>query len=944
MTWGQERRTALIERDAAISVLQRAVRAAAEGEGSLILVEGAAGLGRSSLLDAAAAEAQVAGLLTLRASGGEVEQATTFSIVTDLLRPAVDPNDVEIFRGAAKLARPLFTSEKTEGRPMSRFHGLVWTISNLSEKKPLALIIDDAQWADLTSLGFFNYLTRHLTELPVVVVMAVRLGELHENFDQLVGLRSQGASYGITLDALSERGCLAMLRTLGLQVTDDAGRVCLEMTKGVPSAIAGLAKGISGHEVVDAESLRASLRTTAVGSPGLMWASQTLASEEIDVCRAVAVLGHDATPERIARLLGRDRLQTSEIISTLVLIGLLRIEPSLGFVHPPDRAGCYAELAPEARGEMHRLAARLLLDEEERLPRIAAHLLQTEPSGEPWVADALEEAARDAMTEGAPELAVRYLDRALAESLDPKSKGRLLSQLAIACAAAGNDRYRRHLAQATGLLDSTEEVAEVFYEVGRHLYGKGMLVDACEVLDEALVRVGDQGPLGTRLRTLYLLTARLEPSRRPSVIRELGDLRIDGDVEDSLSGRLLLMEAALASIRNCEPYMRAVQLMLRAMPGPDEFLDEAVLTTLIPQMIPCLTWCDHLKETNALAVRAIADARESGSLLAYANVGSYAALGMYMRGYVKEAEALGRQALDALPFVWSVAVPYAATITAYSSIERGDLDAAEEALRQAEGREWEDVVERPFYLEARGRLRALKGDLPGAIEDLRESGRLMVSLIGTNNPAMLGWRSRLARLQIAAGDSDDSFDLIDEEIYYARAFGAPRALATALRVSGEARNEVEPIEEALSLLDGSLARLERAYCSLALGKVLFAKGSNKEAREALIEALMVGEMAGSVAIQDEARQALRVAGAKPRRPVVTGIAALTPGELRVARFAARGYSNREIAEALFVTVKAVEWHLGNAYRKLGIRSRIQLKEAIGGGASSGAPDESPPAG
>ncbi|MFP5326431.1 MAG: hypothetical protein ACLGHT_02985, partial [Acidimicrobiia bacterium] len=674
---------------------------------------------------------------------------------------------------------------------MSRFHGLLWTISNLSDARPLALLVDDVQWADPTSLRFFNYLSRHLSELPVALIAALRPGEFGENFEYLVALRSQPAIRSIVLPPLSPQGCAAVLRAFGHEIAADGGDACLEVTGGVPRTVVTLAESVGDAQVLDGRVIRQALQA----SQATLRSRLDLSPDGLAVCCAVAVLGHDATVDRVAVLLGSSGPQVESIVESLVIKGVLRLKPILGFVRATDRAELYGDIPAPEKAEMHLRVARLLLDQEERLPRVAAHLLLTDPGEGDWVASALEEASRDALAEGAPELGVRYLERALEEPLDAARRARLLALSAPACVAAGDNRYRRRLTEAIELLGSDDEVAEVYHEVGRNLYGTGRLTEACEVLDEALATITDDGPARSRLRTLYLLTARLEPQRRTEVLREIGTT-VEARVEDRASGRLLLMEAALASIRACEPHTKAAGFALRAIPPPGEPFDEVAITTLVPQLIPTLTWCDLLEEAHRVVGRALSDARASGSLLAYANAGTYGAMERYVQGYIREAEALGQQALDALPFVWSLAMPYAATMTAYASMERNDLEAAEDALRRTEGPGWADTVERPFYLEARGRLRALKGDLAGAMDDLTESGRLMVQLIGTNNPAMLGWRSRLARVRVEAGRREGALDLVDEEIEHARAFGAPRPLATALRISGELRAVIGPIEEA----------------------------------------------------------------------------------------------------------------------------------------------------
>jgi ATP/maltotriose-dependent transcriptional regulator MalT len=140
---------------------------------------------------------------------------------------------------------------------------------------------------------------------------------------------------------------------------------------------------------------------------------------------------------------------------------------------------------------------------------------------------------------------------------------------------------------------------------------------------------------------------------------------------------------------------------------------------------------------------------------------------------------------------------------------------------------------------------------------------------------------------------------------------------------------VELLGAGVEALEGSPARLELARGLVLLGGAMRRLGRPKEAREPLRECLEMAHRFGAVAIAAEARAELLAAGARPRRPVTTGVDALTPGERRVAGMAASGMSNREIAEDLFVTVKAVQWHLRNVYRKLGVSERSGLPVALG---------------
>ena len=135
--------------------------------------------------------------------------------------------------------------------------------------------------------------------------------------------------------------------------------------------------------------------------------------------------------------------------------------------------------------------------------------------------------------------------------------------------------------------------------------------------------------------------------------------------------------------------------------------------------------------------------------------------------------------------------------------------------------------------------------------------------------------------------------------------------------------------QAVAIPGSGAAQLERARAHAAAGAALRRAGSPVEARERLRLAVDLAHRCGATALEDEALAELRAAGGRPRRRLVTGAGALTPSERRVADLAAAGRQNREIAEALVVTLDTVEYHLRNAYRKLGIAGRAGLREALG---------------
>jgi DNA-binding NarL/FixJ family response regulator len=145
---------------------------------------------------------------------------------------------------------------------------------------------------------------------------------------------------------------------------------------------------------------------------------------------------------------------------------------------------------------------------------------------------------------------------------------------------------------------------------------------------------------------------------------------------------------------------------------------------------------------------------------------------------------------------------------------------------------------------------------------------------------------------------------------------------------GRSADAVEPLREAVEVLEASELRLEHAYALHDLGAALRRAGARREARVPLRVALELAVACDAARLRDRARDELLASGARPRRIATTGRDALTPAELRVAELAAQGRANREIAQELFVTIKTIETQLSQAYSKLGIHGRSQLVDAL----------------
>jgi DNA-binding CsgD family transcriptional regulator len=189
-----------------------------------------------------------------------------------------------------------------------------------------------------------------------------------------------------------------------------------------------------------------------------------------------------------------------------------------------------------------------------------------------------------------------------------------------------------------------------------------------------------------------------------------------------------------------------------------------------------------------------------------------------------------------------------------------------------------------------------------------------------------------ARAQAMLDRRDEALALAQAALAGARATGAPRGVGIALRTLGlveEPPRREEALREAVEVLAGSGAKLERARALVELGASIRQDNRPREARGPLQEGFELADACGAVPLADRAVEELAASGVRPRRRAERDADALSPAERRVAMLAAEGRSNREIAQALFVTRKTVETQLGAAYRKLGISSRHQLAGHLG---------------
>ncbi|MBV9193239.1 MAG: AAA family ATPase [Solirubrobacterales bacterium] len=937
---------ALLERDAALERIDQRLRDAIAGGGSLLLLEGPAGIGKTRLGLAARQRGRQLGLVTLRARGSELERDFAYGVVRQLFEAplvAASPSErAELLAGAAGRAARLFgvavpqddVADALLDPSFAILHGLYWLCANLGRRSPLLLCVDDAHWADTASLRFLTYLGRRLEELPIAVVAAARPPQSPEGSPLVAALAAEGSATVLVLAPLSEQAVAELVRLgLGAEVEPAFARACHEATGGVPFLVEELVRtiGEEGIEPTAAGSSRISgLAPHAVSQSVVQRLGRTSAAAG-ELARAAAVLG-EAELRLAAGLAALEPSAGVVAADELAAAGILEQGRPLRFVHPIVRAAVETDLSPGERARLHAAAAHLLEDEGASTDRIAAHLLATDPTGDDWVVESLRAAASAAVANGATDSALAYLRRALAEPPSAPLRPDVLLELGFAESYAGDPQAVADLEAALATaVDATAQVS-ITLALGRMLQIGGRNREALAVFDRTRARLANGDPSGAiMLEGAVLGAAQLdaetaaEAAPRIAALRRLAEE--EADTPSSVFGTL-----AFAAVMANEPTETAARLALRALEGAPNLLPEAVdRPPFFYHACITLTLAERYEEALPRFDDAIADARRLGSLPHVLGLSCYRALAHRGIGNLADAEADARVALETGPRPPGFHAALALAVLLETLAERGEFDTAEAAdQRYPLAEQFPTMIHAGVLRASRGRLRLAELRPAAALDDLLAAGDLFARL-RTPNAMTVPWRSDAALAQLALGAQNEAKALAGEEVALAKAFGGPRMLGIALRAAGLAEGGTRGIgllRQAVYVLESSPARLERARAMADLGAALRRAGQRIQSREILRPALDLAHRCGALGLTERTRTELIAAGGRPRRLVLTGLDSLTPSERRVAQLAAAGLPNREIAQHLFITARTVEGHLTHTYQKLDITSREQLPDAL----------------
>jgi DNA-binding CsgD family transcriptional regulator len=929
--------TEVFERESERVVLGRALAEARASRGGLTFIEGPAGIGKTRLLELARERAEFDGISVLVGRGGELERDYAFGVVRQVYEQVVASDAGRrraLTAGAARLAAPVldFASgavdepESTHGA----LHGLYWLTVNLADEAPLLVTVDDLQWVDVPSLRFLVYLTRRLDGLPIALICSRRTGDGSAGVGLVEELALELRSDPIRPAPLSPDAVVELLsEAFGEQPADAVASACYEVTGGNPFLLRELVTELraGGRPLRDvAPSDIRHLGPERVATALLLRVGRLHPSAPA-LAQALAVLGESAPSGVAGRLADLGSQDAADLVGKLREISVLAANGHR-FVHPIVRASVYEDLSPARRAMLHAKAAAVLLEAGASSDTVAAHVLASEPGSISGAGATLRSAAAAATQRGALESAAVYLQRALEEQIDDEERAHVLAALGDTehDLALGSAR-ERYLAA----IDLTDDPIERARFTNALAWASGPLPDVhlrqLPLYERALGDASDDAELTAMLRAACLFVAQTSPQRAQSSESDVEKL---AELQGMTAGeRLLLSFAARRGLMSGRASADEVATLAERAAKKPVTIRRNPQPVWLLNVADCLNATERWNVGERLFDGMIAEAERGGSLFGYTIASYFRAVLRHTKGDLKLAEEDASAALEAgekLFEGWNL---------------RPIIDVFADAGRAAEG---EELLEHHGYageipplrpltplLIARGRMRINAGDVARGRADLDDAlGRMQAG--GSRGPVGLDAKVALAPALHGIGEQEAALALADDALASARAWGTSRLLGGALRARGlVARNPAERLDllrESARVFEGSPILLWRAETLIDLGAALHVKGERTEARNALALGLDLADRSGADPLAERAEDELARAGARPRRRALTGVAALTASERRVARMAADGLSNKEIAQALFVTLRTVEMHLSRAYAKLEIASRRELPKAL----------------
>jgi DNA-binding CsgD family transcriptional regulator len=880
---------------------------------ALLMLEGEPGIGKTTLMRAAVEAARERGAHVLACTASASETRLSYAALADLLRSVDD----EVLGGLPQPQREaldgaLLRAGAGGGEVDRRAVGTaaLSVLEALAAEAPVVVAIDDVQWLDRPSAHMVEFCARRLP--GGVGLLASR--RVDEESAWTAGLLRVHSTEQVEVRALAGLTMPDLQRLLRERLPEPLDRRTLLRVHGA-----------SGGNPFYAIELARALPADAPPAPALplppslddVVAARIAVLEPAveEALLAVAVVAYP-TIELLERVLGPDaaeRIDEAEALGMLELDGV-----RLRFTHPLLAAGVYARATSGRRRAMHRRLADAVTDLEERARHLAF-------AGLPDAVPALMDASEHLRARGAPDAAAELLEIALTVGGDET----LRQQAAQRHFEAGESRRARALVEETiAALPPGPARAASLLLLGEIHYKGDSFTAAHAALEQAAAEAGDDDRLHILIDLRRSFTgwniagppAAVEPVQ--AALARAERLGHPGLLNQAL-GSSVLVDYCVGRGLDDARLAQALELEAFDAPPGSEFTPSVLATFLY-------MWCGRLDEARDTLRKALTSHAHRGEEHALAWTEYIRVWLEFWCGDLPAATAIAESGVERL-LMLETETGRALALTSQGLVDAlaGRVDDARRACAEAvavyQQATWNGGI--GWALNALGFAELSAGDYEAAAAALGPFAALVVES-GMPEPTAGGWLfvGDAAEALVGVGRVDEAEAIVallelrgaERDRPWAIAAGA-RGRALLLAAAGDVEGAEGALERALEAHERLPMPLERARTLLALGRVLRRQRKRLAAKAALDEALTLFRAAGSARWVEQAETEGAALGLRPGSPYE-----LTPSEERVARLAASGLTNREVAAALIVSRKTVEAHLARVYQKLGIHSRAEL--------------------
>jgi DNA-binding CsgD family transcriptional regulator len=919
--------TSVVGRDAELASLHDFVERVPAGSAALVL-EGEAGMGKTTLWRAAVEHAENLGLTVLQAQPVESETTLSYAGIDDLLDPvleeALQPLPA-VQRQALSRALVLDDDEGGPLDPRALRVAVMNALRALAVKQPVLIAIDDSQWLDYASSAGLAYGVRRFRTDQIGLLLSRRSGLESALLEELLRSPAGERFTRVHVGALD-------LVALGRVVQEQLGMSLPRPLLAEVHAAAG------GNPFYALEIVRMLQRTGAsieAGQPVPLPESlhdlvddrvRALPAESRDFLLAAASHAHPTIAiTEAATGVERGTGLAPALDALVVELDGERIR----FTHPLLAAAVYDASSPLRRLEIHRRLAELLEDPEARAWQLAASVTEPDES----IALVLEAAAQHARDRGALRPAALLLDRAC--ELTPSERADDANRRAIDAAylhfeSGDSPRADAQLSDVIGRLSAGPQRARALVRLARVRSYRAQH-EAVELFLQAIEEAGEdretlavahEGVATCQFRMRERLAEAVEHADLAAHLAlELGDHALAAEA----LGSKLLPETLLGRESASDTLERSLALQ-------DAAIDRRILGQPLWMASAYWWWTDeHVKsrDTNRASLeraRELGDESSAPYVLALTGfldciLGDYELAAANAQG----GQELARQSGQPMPLAYNLAVE------SLAEAERGRPEHARSAAERALDL-IPETAGRPAELTARwalGQLELALGNAEGAADVLGPAVEL-ARRESFGEPGAMRFVVDHIEALVALGRLGEAAEVLDWYEAHARRLVRISALAACLRCRGllaaadsRVADAITAYRKALDLHNEVEILLDRGRTLLALGTAQRRMKRRREARATLEEALALFERIGAALWAERARAELKRISGRAATP-----GALTPAEERVAALVCEGKTNREVAAALYLSDRTVEGHLAHIFGKLGIRHRTELAGAL----------------